>query len=356
MQNIFGKDRSFRGMHFFIILGISMSVAALLVAISVVNGFRKEYTRALLDFNADVIVLMPHEKEEAAIVEFLKKEELLSIQPFFYREALVVHKGKIKGVVLKGTEVETPKMGSALYEFLGKPDQVRLMLNYESQKTLPIAETFSVGLYEYDSQFIQVPLKLLRTWTGEKEGLTGFELKLSDPYLAERVAKELKKNLPPEMGVTHWAELNSDIFRALAMEKGLFQILLGMLVFVASLNLVTALLLQVFYKRRAIGIVQALGLSQKRLRRAFSSYGLRLGIAGSLLGLGLAYGICLGLESGWVPLDETIYFIPRLPVDFQWGWGGITALLAVGMGWFVAWWASRQISFGNIRENLHGPA
>ena len=355
MRSFLWKDSSFRVMQVLVVVGIAVSVAALIVTLAVARGFQREYTRALLNFNADVMVMFPDEKEMKDL-QIPPQKEVTHIAPYLYREALAVQNGKVKGVVLKGTDVEGVEVGNILYEALGRPTTLRLLLGTSSIQTIPVQKSFSVGLYEYDSQFIKIPLSMLRKLTGEGKALTGFEMKLQDPYAATAVAERLREQLPPAVEVVDWTELNADIFKALKMEQGLFSILLGLLVFIASLNLIAAILIQIFYKRRAIGILQALGMTPAGIHNIFIRYGIGLGAVGGICGLFLACGVGLLIRAKWVPLDASIYFIDALPIDFHWGWATITTFFAVALAGIVSWIAAARIGLGNVRENLHGPA
>ena len=378
------KKGSLRAIRFLVIVGILLGVGAWLTAQAVVAGFSREYTKALLEFNAD-FVAMGEDEEWFHWSKTDLPKEVIGKTPFLYREALIINQGNIKGVVLKGIDPSTygevhKITGERVQTLSGRsvlvgkdlalkleirtfPKLIKLMLpkGGSSQRGGAIGElnvvgTFETGLYEYDSQFILLSLNYLNTLFGEKK-MGGWEFKVVDPLEVEKVVWELEGKLPVSGEVTTWKELNQDIFEALQLEKNMFQLLLGLMVGVALLNMIAAILLHLFRRRQEIAILRALGLPFSKIRFLFTLEGILLGTFGSLLGILLAWGITGILETTqWISIDPEIYFIDHLPFHFSLELGFLILAVVMLLSLLVSFWVTRGIQALSIREGLHGPA
>ncbi|OGQ48591.1 MAG: hypothetical protein A3H42_04765 [Deltaproteobacteria bacterium RIFCSPLOWO2_02_FULL_46_8] len=369
--------RSVRIMRGMVLIGITLSVATLVVTLSVTAGFEHDYKKALLDFNAHVILYpsegKPYSEDmirKALGEAHLKDVVLLQVSPFLYREALLIHDGVIKGVVLKG--IDLPKagggvvLGEALAEKLNLKktmDQtVKLLIpegkevSAKNTKRLKVSDTFRSGLYEFDSQFVLIDLAQLQDLFHLPRNYFGFELKINRPELAPLVATALEEKLGPEASIQNWIELNGPLFQALELEKWAFKILMGLMVFVSALNLIGIVLLMIFRKRKAIAMLQALGLAPKQVRDLFAGQGFVLGVLGVLLGILAGILFVLSLKyCKWIPLDPQIYFVGNLPVQLE-GWTlFIIAIFGLLLVWRISWLAASRLVTVPIREGLHGP-
>lgn len=369
-RKIFGRHSKEKalGMHTIVIAGISLSIAALLVMLAVLRGFENEYQKSLLDFNAHVVIPPQEglEISEEKIRAALPPQALKKIEPFLYREALLIHDGKIRGVILKGLRSgasDALVLGKALAEKLGEDiQQVKLMIPKSAQLTskdilkLPVNGTFQTGLYEFDSQFALLPLTELQKLFGLSEKIYGFEIQLTDAQLAPQMAQRLEENLGPAVLIQHWVELNRPLFEAIQLEKWAFRILLGLMIFVASLNLIAAVLLAIFRKKRMIAILQSLGAAPSQILKLFFLHGLRLGGA-AVLG-GMILGLCvifLFRTFAKIAIDPEIYFLKTLPAALDWGNFFIVAAFGLFLVCILSFIAAGEVLRWNLREGLHGP-
>ncbi|MDZ4224652.1 MAG: ABC transporter permease, partial [bacterium] len=291
---------SVRRMQRIVVAGIAIGVAALLMSLSVTQGFERDYKKALLSFNAHLMVL-PVEERGVSKEEIAKGIDAESITPYLYREALLIHKGRIKGVVLKGqnlpagqagTEDRRPKdeivLGGALAQTLGvqKGETVRLLLpngrdiSAKNVKEIKVGETFQSGLYEFDSQFALLDIETLQNFFSLPKDFQGYEIRISDPEQAPLVAEKLEEMLGPLVTVENWIDINRPLFEALRMERWLFWILMGLMVFAAALNLIGAVLLSIFRRLKTTSILRALGVPPWKTRLLFTLQGFLLGLLG----------------------------------------------------------------------------
>lgn len=393
---------SIRWMRMVAIAGISVAVAALVVATSIGRGFESRYRRALLDFNAHVIVMGSGELDSARLldeVDEAAKRDVIGETPFLYREALAVGGGRIMGLVVKGVdpvtmgsvnampirlfdaaatlgqalaqkEGEAPAAvaGKALANQLGvgdEPKEIRLLIPREGKEgkkeagrdpfvTIRIVGAFESGMHDYDAQFLLLPLPAVRElFRTPPDSLTGVELKLVDPDEAEMVAAGLKEMLGPRYSVVTWGELNRDLLSAVRLEQLVSSLIMGIMVIVAALNIVAVLVLMTIYRFREISVLKALGTPDRSIEALLTRGGISLGVTGAAAGLsiGVALALVIG-RFGIVPLEAEIYLISAVPIDISPVICGIIALFCVGVGFATSKIASRRLVGVPIAEGL----
>ncbi len=171
------------------------------------------------------------------------------------------------------------------------------------------------GMYEYDNAYVYIALDKAQEFAALGDGVTGIEVKATDRWAASSVAERITAALGWPYRTVDWQEQNKSLFQALKLEKlGMFVILL-LIVMVAAFNIVSTLTMVVADKTREIGILKAMGLPSRSIRRIFLAQGVVIGLVGTTLGLILGFGGALALEKyEFIPLDPAIYFIDHLPV------------------------------------------
>lgn len=466
------QPRSVRLMRVVAIAGIAIALAALLIAASVGAGFEKEYRRALLNFNAHVIVMSGSEMYDdnsvrralgefvyssdddrefyarySFILSWLDRVERLSLYhegiadgldseswkfslwraldpkifmsilpdrilssierlvvartrgvegmtPFIYREALAVGAGGIRGVVIKGVDpsslasVNDMKMdlfdsalnisnvfengagkrarvivGKALLAALGERDVSLFIVQADKGsgnakkrfEEVEIAGTFETGMYDYDAQFMLMSMTDVRKiFALGKNAFTGMELKLDDPEKAEFVATAIEDELMPPANAVTWSELNNDLLAAVKMERIISAIIMGMMVAVASLNIIAVLVLMTIYRLAAISTLKAIGASQLLVRSVFVRGGVWIGTIGSILGI--AAGLLISAAIGkfkLIHLDPEIYLISSLPVDIKPQICILMGLYCIFMSYLASWFVARKLSSLPISTGLN---
>ncbi len=373
------------------VLGLGFGMGALLIALSVVSGFQAEYKKAILSFNSHLIFT---NVEESPKDEFSRKIEadlgadFSGSSPFLYREGMIIAGGVVKGIVLKGIDldryarlsrmkmtVSAPQaggegdnavpglvLGASLARELSVKDgdKVRLLFPQAEEdtqalkaRTFRMIGTFESGMHEYDSGFVFMDLTAAQGFFGTKNQVSGWEVWLRDAEKAEGLAAELRAREAYPFTVMSWKELNENIFRALEMEKLIFGILMSVLVAVAGLNLMSTLLMFLIEKRSAIAILRTQGLSWKRLRKIFLLNGLLIGSAGIFLGLAFGGTVLLALKV-WHPiaLAPEIYFIRTVPV--LWSWRNVLWVAACGFTviFVTSEWTLRRMKKLNVVQAL----
>ena len=194
---------------------------------------------------------------------------------------------------------------------------------------------FETGMYEYDNSYVYMSLDAAREFAGLGDAVTGIEVRTVDRWKAPEVATKLADLLGFPYRVVDWEESNSQLFQALKLEKLAMRVILLLIMLVAAFNIVSTLTMVVKDKTREIGILKAMGLRDRSIRRIFLMQGLVIGSVGTLIGavLGLVIGISI---DRWklIRLDPRVYFIDHLPVTigpFDVAWIVVASVAIAGL-------------------------
>lgn len=180
---------------------------------------------------------------------------------------------------------------------------------------LTVTGVFETGMFEYDNGYMYVDLAMGQRLAGLDTAVTGLEVRTADRWTADVTARQLTERLGFPYFTSDWQEQNRSLFQALKLEKLGMGFILLLIVVVAAFNIVSTLTMVVTDKTREIGILKAMGLPSRSVRRVFFLQGLVIGLVGTGLGLALGLGASLALEKGeFIKLDPSVYFIDHLPV------------------------------------------
>ena len=177
---------------------------------------------------------------------------------------------------------------------------------------------FDTGMYEYDNSYVALDRHVAQRFAGLDTAVTGIEVRLAAPEQAQPFALALETQLGYPYRALDWQSQNASLFSALKLEKLAMAFVVFLICVVAAFNVVGTLTMVVRDKTREIGILLAMGLSQKAIRRIFLAQGILIGLTGTALGvvLGLVLGSMVN-RGHWIPIDPSIYFIDHLPVHTQ---------------------------------------
>ncbi len=180
---------------------------------------------------------------------------------------------------------------------------------------LPVTGVFRTGMYEYDNTYVFTSVETAQDIAQLGHDVTGIEVKTTDLWTAHGVASALADTLGYPYRTEDWQDQNSSLFQALKLEKLGMAVILLLIVLVAAFNIVSTLTMVVADKTREIGILRAMGMPARSIRRIFLMQGVVIGLVGT--GVGVAIGVSLGVAVDrykLIPLDPSIYFIDHLPV------------------------------------------
>ncbi len=342
--------------------GVALGVAALIVTLSVMNGFQNDLRSKILGMSAHIAVL--DQKGEGIslsnlqqIKEKIKQEqEVVAVAPFVYGQIILKVGKEVSGSVIKGidpsqeTKVSDiakkiekgslnslssngPLPGIVLGEELARnlgvfvDEEVVLISPYSvvtplgmmpRMKKFKVGGIFSVGMYEYDANMAFVSLGVAQNLFNLNDKITGLEIKIKDLFKANQVAANLQELLGYPYWVRSWMSSNRNLFTALKLEKiGMF-IILTLIVLVASFNIISTLILMTMEKVRDIGILKAMGAKDGAIMKIFLWEGFIIGFLGTVLGCFLGFVISKILEKyEFIKLPADVYYIATFPVKIQ---------------------------------------
>ena len=347
--------------------GVLVGVSALIIIIGVMNGLQHDLREKILVGSPDIRVLTYGEdlkiNDWQTVLQKVRKQPgVVTAAPFVLTEG-VISGGRdyaggayIVGLLPQGRgvpDVTTIRSHVTTGDFrfastdgqqrgvvLGKllaarfnkwvGDSVMLMsaalgkVNPVTGGLVPVIERFEVtgivqtGMYEYDNSYAFISLDKAQQLAGLGSGVTGMEVKTTDRWQAESVANRLIAALGWPYRTVDWQEQNHSLFQALKLEKMGMGVILLLIVLVAAFNIVSTLTMVVSDKTKEIGILKAMGMPSRSIRRIFFAQGLVIGVVGTALGLMLGFAGAFALDKyQFIKLDPQVYFIDHLPVTTQ---------------------------------------
>jgi lipoprotein-releasing system permease protein len=346
------------------IVGVVVGVSALIVVMGVMNGLQRDLREKILIGSPDIRVLnfgadMRIDDWSAVIKKVQAQPGVVAAGPFVMTQCLVngghsyMEGGYVVGLPPQSrsvTNVTDIRSKATIGDFrfasadgagrgivLGKlvagrlgayvGDSVTLIClgkgetNAVTGQPVPLTMRFEVtgvfdtGMYEYDNAYMYVALPVAQELAGLGTGVTGIEVKTRNRWEAKEVGEQLAKSLEFPYRTVDWQEQNKSLFQALKLEKLGMGLILLLIVLVAAFNIVSNLTMVVADKTREIGILKAMGMTARSVRRVFFAQGLVIGLAGTLVGVALGLGASLALGTYEViRLNPEIYFIDHLPV------------------------------------------
>jgi lipoprotein-releasing system permease protein len=368
------------------ILGVSVGVAALIIALAISNGFTETMKKKLNEFYADINIMgLTYEIDNNNVQDILAKlesdKEVKGATPIVLGIGLLAEKfsGVPKVARIVGIEPESHKNvidlyryvkgGGELKEFedgaqgaiigadlaqsmgLETGDTVELIVPRMTLSpfgpipkivTLRVTGLLKSGYYLYDNEFLYLNYGLSQKLF-TRGGASAVEVRLKDPRKIQSVKNRLIGSLGESYRILDLIETNSEFFKALKMERLLLFLAIGLIVIVAALNIVSTLILMVMEKVRDIGILRSMGASSRDIRAIFLFQGLFIGLIGTIIGdiLGTAAAFLLD-KYKVIPLSLDVYPIPYVP--FQTGFGQIflVSVFSLGISLIATLYPSRK--------------
>ncbi|MEE2835964.1 MAG: FtsX-like permease family protein [Myxococcota bacterium] len=221
-------------------------------------------------------------------------------------------------------------------------------------RSFKVAAVFHTGFYEYDAKFAYVALEEAQSFLDAPGRITGLELRVDEVEQVAQIRKQVMSQLFDGAYYTRdWMDANRPLFQALRLEKIVMFLILCAVVLVASLNIITALVMVVLERGKEIAILKSVGATDRGIMRVFVSYGVAVGLSGTLAGSALGLGVCGLIKVFGVNLDATVYYIDRLPVELRMGEVGVVVIAALVLCFlaalYPAWHASRLRPVEGIR-------
>ncbi len=344
----------------FSIIGITIGVSAIIIVMSVMNGFREEITTRLLGINGHINIYSDYNEILKKDFDYFDKlDNKTIVTPLTQTQALLITKNSSKGVFLRGYDIDYLSdnhfvkkkiikgkifsknneiiVGYALAKNLGLTidDKIKIAIpktdktifgNIPRFKTLKIVGFFDLGMYEYDANFVftnsEIANKLILI---NNDSFNKIEIFLDDPNQVETSEKIINKiiidnNL--KFYTENWKKNNSALINALNVEKNVMFLILSLIIIVASMNIISGLIIFVKEKNKDIGILKTLGLTNYSLIKIFISIGFLIGFIGTFFGalVGILFSIYIKSIQMFIEklfntnlFAKEIYYLSNLP-------------------------------------------
>lgn len=360
--------------------GITIGVAALIIVLSVFNGFGSLVTSIMVSFDPHIRISVTDEKgftQIDSVRQILSKEEnISSYSQYVEGKVILLNKKSFEIVNLKGieytTENESWGVASKIISgdldlkndkidkiILGIPlalrlssrvgDTITVTSAYNIEKTItslsiPQTRKFIVaGIFEsnnrdYDVSYVFTSVISAQRLFGLRGKITGYELRLNNFKQAESVKENLLEQIDSKLfSVNTWYDLHKQLYSVMQIERWAAYILLCLIIAVATFNIFASLTMTVIEKKKDIGILRTMGVNKKSILRIFMFEGILVGAIGTFIGIAIGSAVCyLQIKYNFYPLDSTKYIISALPVEVR-----VTDILAIGgMAMFLAFIAS----------------
>jgi lipoprotein-releasing system permease protein len=370
------------------VLGVMIGVMALVVVLSVMNGFRADLMSKILGVKSHLLVLS-HKgafNDYKRVAERVGKVEgVVATTPFIHSQVMVNRSGNVSGAILRGIQPETAGnvlsiernikegslsslngswdglptiiIGSELSKQLGAyPGDILNMVSPEGKLTplgrvpnsqkYKVTAVFDSGMYEYDASMVFVSLKEAQAFLGFGDRVNGLEVRVKDAYKSDKVGIKIQDALGKQYWTKDWKVMNRSLFSALKLEKFAMFVILTMIVLVGALNIISTLVMVVMEKTRDVAILRAMGASAKSIMTIFMAQGLLVGLFGTLAGLASGLGIChLLARYKFISLPSDVYYITTLPVRVEFWDVCFVSLSAVVISFlatiYPSWYASK---------------
>jgi len=340
----------------FSIIGVAAGVATLVIALAMNTGFRETLQDRLLGVTAHISLTRPGSggirDYESLATKLSSIPGVRSVTPAVYQTVLMSFAGQSRGVVTKGIDPERERRADeALQRIIAgqldfSPDQDGIgalligkqlaeewklspgdyvtLMSPQGRLTpfglLPrsrrfrVAGVFDSGFYDYDQNWCFLTLADAQNLSGGGDAVNVLEFRLNNPENASVIAQQVRQKAGPGFAASTWMEENRALFRALRMEKLVTAIFIGLITFVAGLNILVVLSMTVTDKARDIAVLMSLGTRRAQIRKIFLWQGITIGAVGTILGLCVGY--LFAFIAGFyhlIPLDPQVYAVPYVP-------------------------------------------
>ena len=348
---------------------VMLAVFALITVMSVMNGFRAELLGRLLGFNGHVYAQGPllNGPDRAGVISRIKAVPgVTQAAPMVEAQAMVIGPSQVSGAIVRGVTPEDLRgmkmistnikrgslagfgdgeyggdivlIGDRMARNLGLSvgDAITLISpsgpatafgTSTREKDYTVGGIFSVGMSQFDESFVYMALPQAQLFFGRDTSIDYVEIKVSDPDKAKSIKPIIEQASGPGAFVQDWMDKNSSYFNALQVERKVMRLILFFIVAIATLNIISALVMLVKNKGRDIAILRTMGAGQASILRIFVMAGASIGLAGTLAGLLLGVLFCANITAiqdfvEWVTgasvFSADIYFLAHVPAKIDW--------------------------------------
>jgi len=381
-------------------IGIAVGVWALIVVLSVMNGFQKEVRTRILGVASHVQLSGDGNRlaDWPAVAKLAAQHpRVLATAPYVNAQAMLTAGQAVRGAIVRGILPQEEERVADLGRHMRagsldllRPGEFKVILGADLARALgllpgdkvaviapqglvtpagviprlkqfTVAGIFEAGIADADSALALVNLRDAQTLYQMGEAVSGVRLKLDDLFAARGVARELLAQLPPNVYATDWTRSHANFFRAVEIEKRVMFIILALIILVAAINIVSTLVVAVTDKQADIAILRTLGAAPASVMQIFVVQGMVIGVVGTAIGI--AFGIITALNIDVIVpaiesafqikfLSKDVYLIPDLPSDLQAGDVTAVTLMALALSFLATLYPSWRASQLNPAEAL----
>ena len=376
------------------VVGVAAGVAALIVALAITNGMRRDLQERLVGATAHVELMRVAgdgiRDWRPLMGRLAQVPHVVAVAPGLYGQVLISRGARSGGALIKGiVPADELRVGNLLQSIktgsaaeldpqpagspqTGAPDTPPMVIGNELALTLgaTVGDTllvtspqgeltplglvpryqrfrvvgiFASGFYQYDASYAFMRLADAQRLFSEPDLISVLSFRIDDLYRAQSVGQALEQTAGPGFQATNWMEQNRELFRALKLEQVVTFIVLALIVVVAALNILIALTMMVMEKTRDIAVMMSFGVSAEQVRRVFLCQGLLISVIGTALGLALGYGASLaGSHYRFIRLDASVYSIDYLPFAPRFADALIVAAVSVGVSLLATLYPSQS--------------
>ncbi len=351
----------------FSLVGIALGVATLIIVMSVMGGFKVDLLSRILGFNGHLGVYgmsAPLTDYDAAAAKIRAVPGVLSATPVVDGQVLLTGDrgqnagGMVRGIRqadLRGLHAVSDHIRAGSLDGFGGDDAIavgislaqRFGLAVGSRLTLvspqgaatafgtiprvrayKVVAVFQVGMNEYDSGYVFLPLEAAQVFFQQPQSVTQIEVMADDPDHVRRIGRDILAAVGPgQARVIDWQQNNNSFFAAVQVEQNVMFLILTLIIVVAAFNVVSSLIMMVKDKTRDIAVLRTIGAGRGAVLRIFLMVGASVGVTGTIVGTVLGVLFCLNIETlqGWVEaltgrtvFDPTVYYLAHLPARLDW--------------------------------------
>ncbi len=376
----------------FSLLGIMLGVATLIIVMSVMNGFREELLTRILGLNGHLGVYSrsaPFEEFDSLANLLREAPRVESVTPMVEGQVMATANGVATGALVRGLRPSDFRkrailsesivrgsldsfrgedaiiIGERLANKLGvKPGERVTLISPQSTASVfgsvprvrayRVAATFDVGMFEYDSTFVFMPLEAAQIFFRMRGAVTGLELMIRNPDKVDEVRAWVEKAAGSGYRLYDWQQANAGFFNAIQVERNVMFLILTLIIIVAAFNIVSSMIMLVKDKGRDIAILRTMGATRGSVMRIFFLSGASIGVVGTFLGFvfGLAFSENIETIRGWIEgLSGTelfaaeIYFLSKLPAVVDHADVTVVVLMSLALSFlatlYPSWRAAR---------------
>jgi lipoprotein-releasing system permease protein len=360
----------------FSLVGIALGVATLIIVMSVMNGFRHELLKSILGLNGHITVqatAKPMTDYDSVAERLRAVPGVIRAAPIVDGEVMASQNGANSGVLVRGLTpadlksltIVSKTLSPGALDGFARGDQVIIGAGLAQRfdlrpggsitliapkgnvtpfgttpriKTYTVAGTFRIGMTQYDTSFIFMPLKEAQLFFNAEGRVSGIEVMVTDPDHDLAMLPRLAEAAGQGTRLVPWQDTNSSFFEALTVERNVMFLILTLIILVAALNIVSGLIMLVKDKSPDIAILRTMGASRGAVMRVFLIAGASIGVTGTLLGFIIGVVFCANIENirqglsrltGTTLFDPTVYFLSRMPAEMD--AGEVTAVVTMAL-------------------------